>query len=105
MLTLPEFQNIELTHKVLKTLEESKILLNVLSGQVYEKRPAVIIGKESHVDSLEDCSMVIAPYTIEDQAAGVMSVLGPKRMAYQRIIPIIKSISKQISDYFKKETE
>ncbi|MCC8999408.1 MAG: heat-inducible transcriptional repressor HrcA [Candidatus Contendobacter sp.] len=49
----------------------------------------IFIGEESGFEALEDCSVVTAPYTVEGQVLGVLGVIGPTRMAYDRVIPIV----------------
>ena len=49
----------------------------------------VFIGEESGYEILDDCSIVTAPYQIDDDAVGVLGVIGPTRMAYDRVVPIV----------------
>ncbi|MCK5480087.1 MAG: heat-inducible transcriptional repressor HrcA, partial [Gammaproteobacteria bacterium] len=43
---------------------------------------------------LDECSMVTAPYSVEGEALGVLGVIGPTRMAYDRIIPIVDATAR-----------
>ena len=49
----------------------------------------IFIGDESGYQLLDDCSLVTAPYRIDDQVIGVLGVIGPSRMDYRRVIPIV----------------
>ena len=49
----------------------------------------IFIGKESGVAVLDECSVVTAPYHVDGEVAGVLGVIGPTRMAYQRIVPLV----------------
>ncbi|CDH45101.1 heat-inducible transcriptional repressor HrcA [Candidatus Contendibacter odensensis] len=49
----------------------------------------IFIGEESGFEALEECSIVTAPYTVEGQVLGVLGVIGPTRMAYDRVIPLV----------------
>jgi heat-inducible transcriptional repressor len=49
----------------------------------------VFIGEESGFHILDDCSVVTAPYKLGDDTVGVLGVIGPTRMAYDRVVPIV----------------
>jgi heat-inducible transcriptional repressor len=57
----------------------------------------VFIGGESGIDSLDECSVVMAPYEAEGQVVGTIGVIGPTRMAYERVIPIVDITAKLLS--------
>ena len=54
----------------------------------------IFIGHESGYQILDDCSIVTAPYGSDDTVVGVLGVIGPTRMAYERIIPIVDMTAK-----------
>jgi heat-inducible transcriptional repressor len=49
----------------------------------------IFIGDESGYGLLDDCSLVTTAYRVEGQVVGVLGVIGPTRMDYQRVIPIV----------------
>ena len=49
----------------------------------------IFIGEESGYQILDDCSVVTAPYKLDDDTVGVLGVIGPTRMAYDRVVPIV----------------
>jgi heat-inducible transcriptional repressor len=49
----------------------------------------IFIGEESGYRILDECTIVTAPYTVDEQTVGVLGVIGPTRMAYERVIPIV----------------
>lgn len=103
MLKLPEFKNIELTQQVLTMIEENKVLLGILAEYMKEQNCRVLIGEETQVEALKDLSLVVAPFSVES-TGGVMGVLGPKRMMYSVIVPIIQSITHNIQTYIDGPT-
>jgi heat-inducible transcriptional repressor len=105
MLKLPEFQNIAYTQKVMATLEENKILLHLLKNVADKNEGRVIIGKENEIPELNDCSLVLAPYTVKEKSTGVVGILGPTRMAYSVIIPIVKRVSELINNVGNRDKE
>ena len=58
----------------------------------------VFIGGESEVASLDEFSVVTAPYEMEGSVVGIVGVIGPKRMAYERVIPIVDITAKLLSN-------
>jgi heat-inducible transcriptional repressor len=54
----------------------------------------IFIGHESGYHILDDCSVVTAPYADADGVVGVLGVIGPTRMAYERVIPIVDMTAK-----------
>jgi heat-inducible transcriptional repressor len=61
---------------------------------VHGKGIQIFIGEESGYGMLEECSMVTAPYTVGGRILGVLGVIGPTRMAYDRVIPIVDATAR-----------
>ena len=78
-------------HDMLRLLDQS---LNADGVQIF-------IGQESGYQILEQCSIVAAPYMAEDDTVGVLGVIGPTRMAYERVIPIVDITSKLLGRALK----
>lgn len=93
MLRMPEFQNVALAQRVVSTLEESKLLLGVFSECVAHRSPTVIIGAETGLDSLKDCSLVVSSFGRQTDQCGMLGVIGPKRMSYSFLVPMLQSIT------------
>ena len=62
----------------------------------------IFIGRESGHDVFGDCSVVTAPYQINDSHIGVLGVIGPKRMHYDRVIPVVDITAKLLSAALSK---
>ncbi len=54
----------------------------------------IFIGEESGYQMLDECSLVTAPYTVKGEVIGVLGVIGPTRMAYERVIPIVDATAR-----------
>jgi heat-inducible transcriptional repressor len=63
----------------------------------------IFIGEESGYRVLDECSVVTAPYLIGGKVAGVLGVIGPTRMDYSRIIPLVSETAKVLSKGLKNE--
>ena len=57
----------------------------------------IFIGGESGVAPLDECSVITAPYEVDGQVVGTVGVIGPTRMAYERVIPIVDITAKLLS--------
>ena len=57
----------------------------------------LFIGGESGFLPLDECSMVTAPYEVDGQVVGTLGVIGPTRMAYERVIPIVDITARLLS--------
>ena len=58
----------------------------------------IFIGGESGYLPLDECSLVTSPYEVDGQVVGTLGVIGPTRMAYERIIPIVDVTAKLLSN-------
>ena len=58
----------------------------------------IFIGQESGYKALDDCSVVTSPYTVDDEIMGVLAVVGPTRMSYERVIPIVDLTAKLLGE-------
>ena len=68
--------------------------LHLLDHSLKAERVQIFIGHESGYQILDDCSVVTAPYADGDSVIGVLGVIGPTRMAYERVIPIVDMTAK-----------
>ena len=103
MLEKPEFHNVKKLHALLKALEERIVLKQLLFKKAQEPRVSVSVGHEHDYESLEDCSIVTARYSVGGKAAGVVAILGPKRMPYRQVIPLVSRVAGLMSGFFERE--
>ena len=64
--------------------------------EVFEK-VKVIIGQENSIEDMKDLSFVISSYKYGERALGVVGIIGPKRMDYTQIIPIVEQTAETVS--------
>ena len=83
--------------KLFELFERKTKLLQLLELSRQAHGVKIFIGGESDVASLEEFSVVTAPYEIEGEIVGTVGVIGPRRMAYERIIPIVAITAKLLS--------
>ncbi|NPV58992.1 MAG: heat-inducible transcription repressor HrcA [Actinobacteria bacterium] len=82
---------------LLKHFEEQYFLYNLLSEALRTRELMVRIGDENAFEELQCFSLVATPYAIGDEMMGTVSVLGPTRMDYARIIPTVEFMAKSLS--------
>ena len=58
----------------------------------------LFIGGESGIAPLDECSIITAPYEVDGRVIGTLGVIGPTRMAYERVIPIVDVTAKLLSN-------
>lgn len=83
--------------QLFEAFSQKRDILHLLDKCLYAQGIQIFIGEESGYDVLDSCSIVTAPYSIENQIIGVLAVIGPTRMAYERIIPAVDLTSKLLT--------
>jgi heat-inducible transcriptional repressor len=85
----------------LKTLFEAfsqkQGVIHLLDHCMKAEGVQIFIGKESGYHAFDQCSLVTSSYCIDEQVVGVLGVIGPTRMAYQKIIPFVDVTAKLLS--------
>jgi len=69
--------------------EKKTELLQLLEASRQGHGVHIFVGRESGLASLDGCSVITAPYAADGQVIGTLAVIGPKRMDYERVIPIV----------------
>jgi heat-inducible transcriptional repressor len=77
--------------------ERKTALLELLEQSERADGVKIFIGGESTLVPLDECSIVTAPYEVDGQVVGTVGVIGPTRMAYERVIPIVDVTAKLVS--------
>jgi heat-inducible transcriptional repressor len=86
---LAEASDLERVRCVLRTLEEKDQIVRLLDRTLAAPGISVFIGAEANLSDLDDISVVAASYGGEDRPLGTIGVIGPSRMNYSRVIPLV----------------
>tara|TARA_R110002073_G_scaffold12169_1_gene54519 strand:- start:1126 stop:2163 length:1038 start_codon:yes stop_codon:yes gene_type:complete len=89
--------NLTSLKQLFQLFERKTRLLQLLELSRQARGVKIFIGGESDVASLEEFSVVTAPYEIEGNVVGMVGVIGPRRMAYERVIPIVDITARLLS--------
>ena len=95
ILLQPEFQNVEKVKDIFDAIEKREILKVV---RYDETGVTVRIGQENEIKALQDCTVITVPYESSSGERGAISVFGPTRMEYNKIIPLLEYIAKNIKN-------
>ncbi len=82
---------------------EKHEILHLLDQCMQAEGVQIFIGEESGYQHLDNCSVVTAPYEVDNEVAGVLGVIGPTRMAYDRVIPIVDVTAKLLGAALKHQ--
>jgi heat-inducible transcriptional repressor len=89
-----ELCDIDKLRKLFDAFNKKREILSLLDQCVHGDGIQIFIGEESGYQTLDECSMVTAPYQVDGQIVGVLGVIGPTRMAYDRVIPIVDATAR-----------
>lgn len=92
-----DFSDVETLRQIFNAFNEKRDVLKLLDNCIQAKGVQIFIGRESGRAVFNDCSLVTAPYSIDDKNLGVLGVIGPKRMQYERVIPVVDITSRLLS--------
>ena len=90
--------NVASLRKLFELFERRTQLMQLLDNSQRAQGIQIFIGGESHYLPLDECSMITAPYEADGQIVGTLGVIGPTRMAYERVIPIVDVTAKLLSN-------
>ena len=90
--------NVNSLRKLFEIFERRTSLMALLDNSQRAEGIQIFIGGESGYLPLDECSMVTAPYEADGQVVGTLGVIGPTRMAYERVIPIVDVTAKLLSN-------
>lgn len=89
--------NMASLRRLFDMFEQKTSLLQLLDISSRAHGVQIFIGGESGLVPLDECSVVTAPYEVNGQVVGTVGVVGPTRMAYERVIPIVDITAKLLS--------
>lgn len=92
-----ELADVQRLRGLFDALDRKRDLLNLFDQCLEADGVQVFIGEESGYQVLDEMAVVTSPYYVEGQVAGILGVIGPTRMAYQRIIPLVRETARLLS--------
>ncbi|MEN8169018.1 MAG: heat-inducible transcriptional repressor HrcA [Pseudomonadota bacterium] len=98
LMSYADMGDMERLRKLFEAFNQKRDILQLLDQSLHADGVQIFIGEESGYEVLGDCSVVSAPYKVDDELIGVLGVIGPTRMAYDRVIPIVDMTAKLLGN-------
>ena len=100
MLYQPEFNDIQKLREFITTIDNNEIFRIVDQDS---DGISVKIGSENQITAMSDCTVITSSYDISDGEKGTISLVGPTRMDYRKVIPLLKYIARHIAKLYEEE--
>jgi len=105
LLDQPEFSDLEGMKRIFRAFEQKSLLLSLLDRSVQARGVQVLIGSETECPELAGCSLITANYSGRRGNLGALGVIGPSRMPYSTLIPIVDYTASLISRMLEADSE
>ncbi len=103
ILNEPDFGNVSRMTDLFRTFEEKAVMIKLLDKFMAPKGVQIAIGSESQVREMETCSVVTSTYSCGGEVLGVLGVIGPRRMNYSRVIPLVGYTAKLLTEILETQ--
>ncbi|MBA3582096.1 MAG: heat-inducible transcriptional repressor HrcA [Gammaproteobacteria bacterium] len=97
LMNVKDLSDMEKLKQLFEAFNKKRDILHLLDRCQQADGVQIYIGQESGYQALDDCSVITAPYSVGGEVIGVLGVVGPTRMAYDRVIPIVDITAKLLS--------
>ncbi|MEK6730892.1 MAG: heat-inducible transcriptional repressor HrcA [Pseudomonadota bacterium] len=101
LLNRADMTNIDCLQALFEAFKQKQILLGVLNQCIQTDSVQIFIGKEAGSDVFDNFSFVTAPYMAGDEVLGVLGVIGPTRMPYDKVISVVDMTAKMLTSALK----
>jgi heat-inducible transcriptional repressor len=103
IVSYPEFAGTGTPRDVLEALEHKSRMIQILTGCIDGEGIHILIGSENKDPDLQEMSLISSAYQYQNQPIGTLGILGPKRMEYARMIPLVGHIARVVSDILNRD--
>lgn len=102
LMEFSDFSNMDVLRQLFEAFSQKQEILHLLDRCLDAEGVQIFIGNESGYQIFDDCTFVAKSYTMHDGIVGALGVIGPTRMNYERVIPIVDLTAKLLSSTLKK---
>ncbi len=101
----PELSDGTKATELLGTLEEKKELNELITTSLQQKdhEIQIYIGEESQVETMKDCSVVTANYDLGEGVQGIIGIVGPKRMDYEKVVGTLRTLMQELDSIYNNK--
>lgn len=103
ILDLPEFDDVQKMKDIFRAMEQKSQLLSLLDNCLKAPGVNIFIGSESHLNSMSGMSLITSTYVSGKNTLGVLGVIGPTRMGYGKVIPIVDYTARMLTRLLQVE--
>lgn len=94
LMSYAEMGDLDKLKQLFDAFNTKRDVLHILDQSIHAEGMQIFIGEESGYSVFDDCSVITSPYKSGDQVMGVLGIIGPTRMAYDRVIPVVDMTAK-----------
>lgn len=99
LLECPEFSEVEKMKTLLHALEEKNLLVNLLTKARDAEGVQIFIGSEAQLPDMQTLSIITSPYRYGKNVVGALGIIGPTRMNYLKLIPIVEYSAQLVTEF------
>lgn len=103
ILDQPEFTDVVKMKRLIRAFEQKNRLVDLLDRSRRASGVQIFIGSETRYSEIEGCSLVTSSYATKEGGVGVLGVIGPSRMPYSQVIPIVDYTARIVSQLLESE--
>lgn len=104
LMDFTELADLEYFRGLFETLHQKEEMLRLMERCIDSPGIKIFVGRESGHRALDQCSLVTSTYRINDQPLGVLGVIGPTRMEYERVIQLVDITAKLVGAALNQQT-
>jgi heat-inducible transcriptional repressor len=97
VLDLPDFTDLKKIRELSRTIEDKHTIIKLLNKVIESDGVQILIGSENTTDDMKKLSIIVSACRDEDRPIGVVGIIGPTRMDYEKAIYIVDSTAKYIT--------
>ena len=99
---LPDFASMKQIKEVLRAIEDKEFMLKLLDRISSAPKTRVLVGMKDILPAMKDFSMVISPYNNRNIISGAVGIIGPTRMNYKKLIPVVDQTANELTQILSK---
>jgi len=105
ILDQPEFANVERMKQLFQAFEQKSLLIELLDQSQHAEGVRIFIGSETEYSGIQGCSLISANYSSKRGTIGALGVIGPSRMNYSAVIPVVNYTARLLSQVLDADND
>jgi heat-inducible transcriptional repressor len=99
----PEFSSLSKMRDLFRAFEEKATMIRLLDTCLEPQGVKIAIGSESQIREMETCSLITSTYSFGGKVLGALGVIGPRRMNYSKVIPLVDYTAKLVTEILEAQ--